>query len=224
MRENKHILSKGKQFAFVVDGECECWYIQMLKRNEQSVNIDLKPEIPQKKGIAEQYNKVVELAYDYDKVFWIVDFDVIIRETRAAKKGATALLQEFKVYYNELKLCINVEVIINNPCLEYWYLLHFKTTNRYFESCDKLVKQLKKHLTEYEKTRKFYTQKNHDIYLQLKPYLNQAISNAEKLGEFNFDNAQLSGISEMQKFFNEEEVKKRLVCGSKSGQQSRFPY
>ncbi|KAA6339285.1 hypothetical protein EZS27_012778 [termite gut metagenome] len=215
MRENKRIPPRGKQFAFVVDGECEYWYIQMLKRNEQrSVNIGLEPKIPQKKELSEQYDKVMELAHDYDKVFWIVDFDVIIRETRAAKKGAITLLHKFEEYYNKLtgtgKKYKNVEIIINNPCLEYWYLLHFETTHKYFESCDNLVQHLRKHLINYEKTRKFYTKENNDIYLQLKPHLNQAISNAEKLGEFNFDNPQ-QGMSEMHKFFNEEGIEKILL-------------
>jgi hypothetical protein len=38
-------------------------------------------------------------------------------------------------------------------------------------------------------------------------------TNAERLGEFNFDHAHLSGISEMQTFFNEAEITKHLKRG-----------
>ena len=127
MRKLKSIKPKGKQkFAFVVDGECEFWYINMLKRNERAINVDLKPEIPQKKKLCDQFNKVVELSADYDKVFWIIDFDVIKNETLKASKGTLTSIQEFKGYCDKIHdSCTNIVVIINNPCLEYWILLHF---------------------------------------------------------------------------------------------------
>jgi len=76
MRNIKSILKTGKpKFAFIGDGECEFWYIQMFKRNERAINVDFKPELLQKKKLIEQYKKVIELSNYYDKVFWIVDFD-----------------------------------------------------------------------------------------------------------------------------------------------------
>jgi len=209
MRKTKSIQPKGKQkIAFVVDGECEFWYIHMLKRNEKSINVDLKPEIPQKKKISDQYKKVLELSADYDKVFWIIDFDVIKTETLKAKKGTRTALQEFKAYSDEInKSFENIIVIINNPCLEYWILLHFETTSKYYETCDGVTKQLKKYLPEYNKSQVFYTKQNNDIYLRLKPLLSEAITNAERLEKFDFHNPD-SGMSEMQLFFNTEQIKK----------------
>jgi len=76
MRQSRRIpLTVKPKYAVVVDGETEFWYIQMLKRNEKLVSVDLKPEIPQRKKISEQYAKVLELSKDYDKVYWIIDFD-----------------------------------------------------------------------------------------------------------------------------------------------------
>ena len=93
MRKSRPIPLKSRpKFAFVVDGECEFWYIQMLKRNERQISVDLKPEIPQRKKLNDQYKKVIDLSLDYDKVFWIVDFDVIISETRKAKKSLLSSL------------------------------------------------------------------------------------------------------------------------------------
>lgn len=209
MRKTKSIQPKGKQkFAFVVDGECEFWYIQMLKRNEKSINIDLKPEIPQKKKNADQFKKVVELSADYDKVFWIIDFDVIRSETLLAKKRTKTALQEFKEYCDEInKNHENIIVIINNPCLEYWILLHFERTSKYYESCESVIRQLKKHLPEYKKTKLFYTKEDNDIYLRLKPILSKAITNAERLERFDFHNPD-SGMSEMQLFFNIEQIRR----------------
>ena len=209
MRKNRNIPIKSKpKFAFVVDGECEFWYIQMLKRNERKISVDLKPEIPQRKKISDQYNKVIELSNDYDKVFWIIDFDVIISETRKAKKGNETALQEFKRYYIEIeKHFENIFIILNNPCLEYWILLHFQETSKYYDNCDNATKELKKYLKNYEKTLSYYTKQDNDIYLKLKPYLNNAIKNAKKLKGLDFENPH-TAISEMQIFFDTKEIKK----------------
>ncbi len=87
MRTREHISTKGKpKFAVIVDGETEFWYLQMLKRNEKLIKVDIKPEIPQKKKLQDQNLKVKELANDYDRVFWIVDMDTILGESRQTKK------------------------------------------------------------------------------------------------------------------------------------------
>lgn len=208
MRKNKNIPLKGKpKFAFVVDGECEFWYIQMLKRNEKLISIDLEPKIPQKKTISEQFKQVEELARDYDKVFWIIDFDVILRETREAKNGKETALQAFKKYYRKIgSKYKNVSIIVNNPCLEYWLLLHYQPTSRPFDACEGVTKELKKHLTTYEKKRDYYTKQGNDIYLRLKPHLTAAISNAKKLNQFDFSSPH-SAVSEMPLLFEIDEIK-----------------
>ena len=211
MRKNRPVLKIGKpQFAVVGDGECEYWYIQMLKRNERAISIDFKPELLQKKKLADQYKKVIELSNHYDKVFWIVDLDTKIKETREAKKGIKTSIQEFKEYCDTISGSHeNIIVIVNNPCLEYWILLHYETTSKYYASCDGVSKQLKKHLTDYDKSQAFYTKKDNDIYLRLKPLLHVAISNAEKLGKFDFQNL-LTGMSEMQLLFREAGIIKDI--------------
>ena len=74
---------------------------------------------------------------------------------------------------------------MNNPCLEYWFLLHFKNTSKVFTTCAGAEKQVSQHLKGYEKTEKFFRKSNNDIYKQLKPYLQTAVSNATALGTFD---------------------------------------
>jgi len=50
MRIPKKIIKSNPSYAVVVDGETEIWYLQMLKRNERSLNINLEPKLPQKKS------------------------------------------------------------------------------------------------------------------------------------------------------------------------------
>lgn len=199
MRQSRKIpITVKPKYAIVVDGETEFWYIQMLKRNEKLVSVDLKPEIPQRKKLSEQYAKVLELSKDYDKVYWIIDFDVINKETQEAKKGEKTALQELKEYNDNItkKYSNIVIVIINNPCFEYWLLLHFEVTSKFYSSYADLVKQLKKHLPDYDKSQVYYTKQNKDIYLRLSTQLPTAIANAKKLKTFDFDNPN-TGVSQM---------------------------
>ncbi len=45
-------------YAFVIDGEDEKWYLQLLKTHETSVRVDIKPELNLNKTIEEQYELV----------------------------------------------------------------------------------------------------------------------------------------------------------------------
>lgn len=211
MRNRKALpFKKNTTFAIVVDGDCEVWYFQMLKRNEKSISVNIEPKIPQRKKLSEQYESVMNLAKDYTKVFWIVDFDVISSETKKAKRGNKTALQEFTEYRKlVLEKHKNVKVIVNNPCLEYWLLLHFEKTSKLFSTCAEAEKQLKKHLKDYEKTQKYYTKENHDIYSKLKPNLKTAIKNAKTLDPFEKGNPD-RGISEMQLLFETVELKSIL--------------
>jgi hypothetical protein len=201
MRENKKILQpKRAVFSFVVDGKCERWYLQSLQQHEK-VNINLEPKLPQKKILSVQFAQVEELAEGSEKVFWIIDFDTILKETQEVKKDRKTPLHEFQELYNKAKKNEKIIIIVNNPCLEYWFLLHFEQTSKFFSTYEKLEKSVKKYLTDYEKTEKYYKNSRQNIYQRLKPHLPTARANAENLGEFTFDNVR-TGITEMQKIFN----------------------
>ncbi|HNS29329.1 MAG TPA: RloB family protein [Tenuifilaceae bacterium] len=192
-----------------MDGETEVWYLNMLKRNERHIRITIKPEIPSKKSIAEQFEFVCALTKkEYAHVFWIVDLDTIQKETRETPKGETSPIEFFKDCRRKLKKDYkNVTVVVINPCLEFWFLLHFEQTSRVFNNCKKVESQLKNHLKCYEKTQYYYTKQNNDIYLKLKPYLNSALENAAALGSFNEANP-YKAICEMKAFFLSKGIKK----------------
>jgi hypothetical protein len=178
----------------------------MIKRNNKDLPVDLRPEIPQKKSLSEQYKKVLQLSDDYDQVFWVVDLDVITDETRKTKKGEKPAMDEFKEYTQKLNGIENVTVIINNPCLEFWLLLHFEATGKFYDDCTSAGKQLVKYLPDYQKSQKHYTKEGNDIFLKLKPNLPKAIASAKKLKAFDFENTQI-GHSGMPVFFELDEIK-----------------
>ena len=189
-------------FAVVVDGKTEKWYLEMLKYNEPDILFNITDRIPKNKDIDEQYKLVRNLSKkeeEYDKVFWIVDLDVLLKEERE-KKNSTSSLQQFLNYYKSLSKQNKVVVIVNNPCLEYWFLLHYKKTNKVFTSCADAEKQVSQHLQGYEKTEKFF-KKDNDIYKQLKPFLKTAKENATALGSFDTYNHS-KAMCEMPLLFN----------------------
>lgn len=197
-------------FAIVADGETEIWYLQMMKQNERQVRLTIKPELPKKKRIEDQCALVCELAQrEYDKVFWIVDLDQITKEQREATGGKKDPMRTFiecreKVLHGK-KYAKRVRVIVNNPCLEFWFLLHFEYTAKSFSDYDELAKELKKHIKDYDKNEGYYKPKNNDIYSKLKPYLNTAIKHSDRLGKFD-PQAPSKAVSEMPLFFRTEEL------------------
>lgn len=212
MRKSKKLAHKTNPvFAIVVDGETEVWYLQMLKRNEREIRVSIKPEIPNKKSVEEQFNLVCDLSgKEFTQVYWIIDLDTVVKESNEAPKGKKSPLKTFDEYRANLAENFkNVVVIVNNPCLEFWFLLHFEKTSKYFGTCSGSETQLKKHLKDFEKTQKYFTKQNDDIYLKLKPNLKIAIKNSIALGRFDIQNP-VKAVCEMEKLFRSEELKKHF--------------
>lgn len=210
-RKIKLIGARKSVIAFVVEGETEMWYLQMLKKNEErerNVRINIKPEIPQKKRLKEQYELVCDLAKEHKIVFWILDFDIILKETREHRKVERSPLDDFIEYRRELeKEYENVRIVVNNPCFEYWVLLHFVRTQKKYANCVGAIKQLEKELPGYEKTERYFKSRNNDIYLRLKPYLKDAIENAAAFGGFDIEQPK-KAMCEMNVLFMIEELNK----------------
>lgn len=209
-RKNPKLPRERETYAIIVDGETEVWYFQMLKRNERTLQVHIEPKIPQKKKLSEQYEKVCEACCYYTKVFWIIDIDVIARQNkeRELKEYIDAIEKEYK----------NIVIILNNPCLEFWFLLHFESTTKYFSECSDAEKHLNKHLKDYEKTKKYFTKENADIYLKLKQYLQSAIKNAKTLQRKNLDKLNYA-ICEMNLFFEDKQIKNKILNTNYRGPQ-----
>ena len=190
-----------KKAALFVDGESEKWYFLTMKRVESIKNIDLQPKLPRKKKIKEQFEEVKSACNDYDLVFWIIDLDKIIESEKDKAKGNSSPKTEFLKYYNDSEKIKNLEIIIVNPCLEYWFALHFEYTSRYFSGCSQAKKKKKKHLSSYEKTEKYIL--NGNLYKKLKSHQPNAITNSKKVGDFDPNNFNKS-VCEIYKLFNNE--------------------
>ena len=88
--------------------------------------------------------------------------------------------------------------------------MHFEQTTKYYPKCKGAEKRLKKHIANYEKTQKYFTKQDNDIYKKLKPKLTDAIKNASLTGEIDFENPG-KGLSEMNLFFETETIKNVIM-------------
>jgi len=68
----------------------------------------------------------------YDKIFCVIDIDE--HETDQAIQKARDN---------------NLEIIISNPCFEYWYILHFEKTGKSYPSRSRLYSALSAHLKKH---------------------------------------------------------------------------
>ena len=95
----------------------------------------------------------------YDEIFCVVDIDDHISLKDAIQKARD----------NDL------ELIISNPCFEYWYILHFKKTGSSYSNRPQLYKELETLLScRYEKSSCGFFEK---IY----PLTETAIENAKAI-------------------------------------------
>ncbi len=166
----RHFKAKKLYPAIAVIGEgiTEHIYFSQLKRYEK-LKFTLKPDLPKYSSAKSIVAKAVELIEkEYDHVFCLFDMDEINRD-RALREEYAALKRE---YHGG-----NITFIENNPCTEFWFLLHYRQTTREFDNYNQLERSLKKYIPDYEKTEKYLVSK--DIYHHLKPGQETAKDNAQ---------------------------------------------
>lgn len=203
-KNNKHIperiAKRGPCVALVADGETEQWYLKGMKQTEK-LACAIKPEFPDSKTIESEFEKVQELVRsEYDYIFWIVDVDVVNKENKWS-----VLVEKVNACTQNDDLKEKVCVIFNNPCLEYWLLLHFKQTTKYFPNYKFLEKELKKidKLRGYEKKEKYYLFSKGTLYGRLKAELPTAIQNAKLLAAYDSEqsNQALCNMYKVMEYF-----------------------
>lgn len=95
-----------------------------------------------------------------DKAYCIFDTDVELNKQK-----------QINIAYQLLNKKTITEMILSNPCFEYWFILHFLKANHPFNSNNEVIETLKKLIPEYEK--------NMDCYSFLQDKTEIAIKNAK---------------------------------------------
>lgn len=198
MRKPKKLRSELNTSILIYgDGETEKWYFQAYNRYLDNIygrdlNIKIKPEFLRRKKLKDIKEEIKKSLIYYDIIFWIVDFDKIIDDKK---------IDSFIEIENELSRSNKVVIIKNNPCLEYWFYLHFKYIDRK-DNCHNFVKELKEFLPDYDKSERYFLKENNDIFTKLKDKYETAIMNSKKsTANLTNDMLESKSFSEMFKFF-----------------------
>lgn len=205
--------SAEKSIAVIIDGKDEKWYLETVKEHYPNADMKkatIKPDLPQKKSVEALFALAQQkLAMESTQVILILDMDCIIKNSQE--------FEHFKVYYEKYLKSTqgtltprekakygwmnNLVIIVNTPCLEFWYLLHFSKTHKFFPDFSAMEATLRKQpgLEEYDKSEDYY-KKSPNIYDRLggEEGIRMARNNTMP---FSLAEAKSTGISEMNKFF-----------------------
>ena len=115
-----------------------------------------------------------EKEFSYDRVYCVFDRDKHAQYDEALDKIKRA----------RLKNGGKIFAITSNPCFEYWLLLHYEYTTRFFvvtpkkSVCGQVISALTKHFENYEKGQ-------NNIFVQTHSLVEKAIKNAKQVKQYN---------------------------------------
>lgn len=110
-------------------------------------NYTIKPYYFSVTSLTEMDKKIAEAITDGGYAIAVFDADVANRND-AEKKKLESIRRKY-ANKNNVLLCDSLTSI------EYWFLLHFDNTNRYFKDSSATESELRKYIPDYEKKSKF---------------------------------------------------------------------
>lgn len=192
-------MNRKKEFKPIIhiycDGETEINYLDAVRRDRYNgIQIEFKPKL---KGTVEKTISDLEddaskqLIQSHVVLFCALDMDTL----RAQQKMPYYKSQKSKL----LGIYNNICFLESMPCIEFWFLLHFKPHDRLITRCSDVVGLLddKQLLPNYTKKEKF----TKGVYTKLKPNTQNAIKRAKSIcGKNRTANEEFS-YSTMYSFF-----------------------
>ncbi len=146
MRRRTHTKDTRQSIHIVGEGQTELFYFKHLKRLRR-YNCNISPRLFENNSIAKIEKKVEELLREDVFVICVFDADVSRRSD-----AENAKLVRLKSKYSKKD---NVLICDSLQSIEYWFLLHFEDTCRYFNNATAAEKALLRHIPSFGKDRKF---------------------------------------------------------------------
>ena len=127
-------------------GITEQWYFTHL-RNILDLRIKIRPRFFGTEDIKQLDKKISQVVNEGSIAICVFDTDTCEFNPAEKKK-----IDDLKKKYSGKR---NVVLCDSLPSLEYWFLLHYADTNKYFANCHALLQELKKFIPEYKKSEAF---------------------------------------------------------------------
>ncbi len=148
---NQKIKDTYPGIHIVGEGITEQYYFTHIK-HIYNYRCIVKPRFFEQTCISDIQKCTIKLLKEDADVICVFDADVSSRNLK--ENNALAL---FKQKYGNNK---HVIICDSLPSIEFWFLLHYKETNRYFLNSDAVAKILKKHLKDYCKNKTYLEKEN----------------------------------------------------------------
>lgn len=135
-----------RSVTIIGEGATEQYYFTHI-RSLFGYHYTIKPYFFSVTSLAEMDKKITEAITDDGVAIAVFDADVAHRNEAEKKKLGT-----IRRKYAKKK---NIVLCDSLTSIEYWFLLHFENTNRFFKDSAATEKELCRYIPEYEKKTKF---------------------------------------------------------------------
>lgn len=142
---------KRSRITVIGEGLTERWYFEHL-RAIKGYRYDCKPRFFTHQSYEEMINLIDWVIQNDGIAVCVCDADITRKD-----EGRRRKLQEMKKKYASNK---RVLICDSMPSIEFWFLIHFANTSKYFKDADAIIMILKKFIPSYDKTSTFLEKKS----------------------------------------------------------------
>lgn len=164
---------KNPTITIIGEGATERYYFTHLKRL-RGYNYICKPRNFTEQTFDEMQRQI-DRVLDDDGIAVCV-FDADVTRTRPSDKLKYEAMQRKYADIPSVILCDSM------PSIEFWFLLHFMNTNRYFATSDDVIAVLRRFIPDFSKQQSFLSKDGWVTGLLSDNRLEAAISNAKVIG------------------------------------------
>ena len=137
---------KRSRITVIGEGLTERWYFEHL-RTLKGYHYDCKPRFFTHQSY-EEMGKLIDWVLRSGGIAVCV-CDADITRTNEERKKA---FQAMKAKYAENK---DVLICDSMPSIEFWFLIHYINTSKYFQDSDAVIQMLRRHIANYDKSGAF---------------------------------------------------------------------
>ena len=137
---------KRSRITVIGEGLTERWYFEHL-RTLKGYHYDCKPRFFTHQSY-EEMGKLIDWVLRSGGIAVCV-CDADITRTNEERKKA---FQAMKAKYAENK---DVLICDSMPSIEFWFLIHYVNTSKYFKDSDAVIQTLRRHISDYDKSGAF---------------------------------------------------------------------
>ena len=148
-RKIKERKLKSPTITIIGEGMTERYYFTHLKRLN-GYNYVCKPRNFTEQSFDEMQKQIDRVLVDNGVAVCVFDLDVT--RTKAADKA------KYKGMVRKYSANPSVILCESMPSIEFWFLLHYLNTNRYFSTSDDVITVLRKYIPDFSKRQTFLSQ------------------------------------------------------------------